>query len=113
MTRFVSRRYGALVALIVVACLGWGSWPSPVEDGDLYADVKEHDGMTWENDVFELFFKPDDNKPGYYEFQVNAAGTIMDMFIPRRGAGGYRRFIKDGDFHLDAKVHLRGTLNKW
>jgi uncharacterized repeat protein (TIGR03806 family) len=84
-----------------------------MEDTDLYADVTEHDGMTWNNDVFELFFKPADDKPGYYEFQVNAAGTIMDMFIPRRGAGGYQRFIKDGDFHIGAKVNLRGTLNKW
>ena len=50
--------------------------------------------MTWDNDVFELFFKPADDKPGYYEFQVNAAGTVMDMFLPRRGAGGYRRFKK-------------------
>jgi glucose/arabinose dehydrogenase len=84
-----------------------------MEDTDLYADVKEHDGMTWDNDVFELFFKPADDKPGYYEFQVNAAGTIMDMFLPRRGSGGYRRYKSDGDFHIDAKVVLRGTLNKW
>jgi glucose/arabinose dehydrogenase len=84
-----------------------------MEDTDLYADVTEHDGMTWENDVFELFFKPAEDKPGYYEFQVNAAGTIMDMFIPRRGSGGYRRFKSDGVFHIDAKVNLRGTLNHW
>lgn len=84
-----------------------------MEDTDLYADVKEHDGMTWFNDVFELFFKPAEDKPGYYEFQVNAAGTIMDMFIPRRGSGGYQRYIKDGDFHIEAKVVLKGTLNKW
>jgi glucose/arabinose dehydrogenase len=84
-----------------------------MEDTDLYADVKEHDGMTWDNDVFELFFKPADDKPGYYEFQVNAAGTVMDMFIPRRGSGGYRRYKSDGDFHIDVKVKLRGTLNKW
>jgi hypothetical protein len=50
-----------------------------MEDTDLYADVKEHDGQTWDNDVFELFFKPAADKPGYYEFQVNAAGTVMDM----------------------------------
>src|SRR5262249_9423460 len=61
-----------------------------MEDSDLYADVTEHDGPTWDNDVFELFFKPGADKPGYYEFQVNAAGTIMDMFLPRRGAGGDR-----------------------
>ena len=84
-----------------------------MEDTDLYADVKEHDGMTWNNDVFELFFKPAEDKPGYYEFQVNAAGTIMDMFLPRRGAGGYQRFKSDGKFHIEAKVVLRGTLNDW
>jgi uncharacterized repeat protein (TIGR03806 family) len=84
-----------------------------MEDTDLYADVTEHDGMTWYNDVFELFFKPAEDKPGYYEFQINAAGTIMDMFIPRRGSGGYRRFKSDGVFHIDAKVRLRGTLNHW
>jgi glucose/arabinose dehydrogenase len=84
-----------------------------MEDTDLYADVTEHDGETWDNDVFELFFKPAADKPGYYEFQVNAAGTVMDMFLPRRGAGGYKRFKKDGDFHVEARVRLDGTLNKW
>ncbi len=84
-----------------------------MDDGDLYADVKEHDGMTWDNDVFELFFKPADDKPGYYEFQVNAAGTTMDMFLPRRGSGGYKRFIGDGEFTWKTAVQLRGTLNKW
>ena len=33
-------------------------------DADLFADVTTHDGWTWENDVFELFFKPDAKKPG-------------------------------------------------
>lgn len=84
-----------------------------MEDGDLYADVKEHDGQTWDNDVFELFFKPAVDKPGYYEFQVNAAGTIFDLFLPQRNAGGTVRFKKDGDFHIEAKVALDGTLNKW
>ena len=46
----------------------------------------------WYNDVFELFFKPADDKPGYYEFEVNAAGAMMEMFLPARDAGGYRRF---------------------
>src|SRR5688572_25673059 len=73
-----------------------------MDDSDLYAVVKDHDGITWNNDVFELFFKPADDKPGYYEFQVNAAGTEMDLFLPRRGAGGFERFIKDGDFHIES-----------
>src|SRR5205823_537001 len=28
-------------------------------------------------------------------------------------AGGYKRFARDGDFHVEAKVQLRGTLNNW
>src|SRR5437773_9392232 len=37
----------------------------------------------------------------------------MDMFIPRRGSGGYRRYIAADTFHIEAKVHLDGTLNNW
>ena len=84
-----------------------------MEDTDLYADVSQHDGVTWDNDVFELFFKPADDKPGYYEFQVNAAGTTMDVFFPRRGAGGFGRFKSDGEFDFPVKVVLDGSLNKW
>ncbi|HUG91339.1 MAG TPA: PQQ-dependent sugar dehydrogenase, partial [Planctomycetaceae bacterium] len=83
-----------------------------MDDADLFADVTEHDGRTWDNDVFELFFKPADDKPGYYEFQVNAAGTVLDMFLPAREAGGYETFKSDGRFHVEAKVALRGTLNR-
>lgn len=84
-----------------------------MQDSDLYADIKDHDGMTWFNDVFEIFLKPAEDKPGYYEFQVNAAGTVMDMFMPQRGSGGYLRYIKADEFHIDAKVATRGTLNQW
>ena len=84
-----------------------------MEDADLYADIKEHNGMLWDNDVFELFFKPAADKPGYYEFQVNAAGAVLDLYLPRRGAGGYKRFKNDTTFHIEAKVVLRGTLNDW
>ncbi|MCI0377101.1 MAG: PQQ-dependent sugar dehydrogenase [Gemmataceae bacterium] len=83
-----------------------------LEDHDLYATVKEHDGMTWNDDVFELFFRPAQDKPGYYEFQVNAAGTMLDMFLPKRGPDGYARYAKEGDFHMQSKVRLRGTLNQ-
>ncbi len=83
-----------------------------MEDSDLFADVKEHDGNTWNNDVFELFFHPDRAKPGYFEFQVNAAGTKFDCFMPKREIADFDKQKKLGDFHIDAKVKLRGTLNK-
>jgi Carbohydrate family 9 binding domain-like len=84
-----------------------------MEDHDLYATVKEHNGPIWTNDVFELFFKPSAEKPAYYEFEVNAAGAVLDCYFPRRNAGGFERFKNDTLFHVDAKVDLRGTLNNW
>ena len=39
-----------------------------LEDHDLFADVTEHDGKTWDNDVFEIFLKPSRSATGYYEF---------------------------------------------
>jgi hypothetical protein len=84
-----------------------------MEDTDLYADVKERNGITWENDVFELFFKPATNKLAYYEFQVNAANTQLELFFPSRGSGGYRRFAPITRLGMESAVRLRGTLNKW
>jgi hypothetical protein len=84
-----------------------------MEDTDLYADVKEHNGMTWTNDVFELFFKPAMDRRPYYEFQVNAANTQLELFFPSRGSGGYQRFAPRGRLGMKSAVMLQGTLNHW
>ncbi|MEX0744789.1 MAG: carbohydrate-binding family 9-like protein, partial [Phycisphaeraceae bacterium] len=82
-----------------------------LDDADLYADITEHDGQIWDNDVFEVFLKPAADKPAYYEFQVNARNTQCDCFIPRRGHVG--RFKKLHDFGIESAVKLRGTLDTW
>jgi hypothetical protein len=82
-----------------------------LDDADLYADITEHDGQTWDNDVFEVFLKPAVEKPAYYEFQVNALNTQFDCFIPRRGH--VMRFKKLHDFGVESAVKLRGTLDDW
>jgi hypothetical protein len=82
-----------------------------MRDADLFADVVEHDGHIWTNDVFELFFRPDERKLGYYEFEVNAANAVLDMYLPSRGSGGYQRWRRAHRFSLLTAVKLRGTLN--
>lgn len=82
-----------------------------MEDADLYGQVKDPNGMTWHDDVFELFFKPDANKLAYYEFQVNVLNTRLELFLPSRGAGGYDRFAALTKFGMESAVKLQGTLN--
>jgi hypothetical protein len=84
-----------------------------MEDHDLFAMTKERNGMTWEDDVFELFFKPSAKKPDYYEFQVNALNTQLELYLPSRGAGGYRRFAPLTNLGMESAVKLNGTLNKY
>ncbi len=84
-----------------------------MEDEDLYATVREHNGRCWDNDVFELFFKPAADKLPYYEFQVNALNTHLEMYLPSRGGGGYERFAPGVRLGMESAVRLRGTLNDW
>jgi hypothetical protein len=84
-----------------------------MEDHDLFALTKERNGMTWEDDVFELFFKPSTTKPDYYEFQVNPLNTQLELYFPSRGAGGYRRFAPLTRLGMESAVKLNGTLNKY
>ena len=84
-----------------------------MEDWDVFANVTEQDGMIWMCDVFELFLKPAKDKPGYYEFEVNAANAKLDMFLPSRGSGGYGRHAKERLFHMESSVQVHGTLNNW
>lgn len=84
-----------------------------MEDADLFAVVKERNGMTWYDDVIEMFLKPSEDKLPYYEFQVNALNTDLELFFPSRGAGGYNRFAPLSKLGMESAVHLDGTLNHW
>ncbi|MCS6866028.1 MAG: PQQ-dependent sugar dehydrogenase [Gemmataceae bacterium] len=83
-----------------------------MEDSDLFADITEHDGALWKNDVFELFLRPDREKTGYYEFQVSAANTRFDAFYPLYDLGTLENQAKVGRFRLETQVKLRGTLHQ-
>ena len=85
---------------------------SEMEDADLFADVTEQDGECWNNDVFELFFKPSDEKPAYYEFEVTPANTHFDLFVPQRIPDKFLQWAKESKFGWETKAALRGTLNQ-
>ncbi|HVJ80756.1 MAG TPA: PQQ-dependent sugar dehydrogenase [Planctomycetia bacterium] len=83
-----------------------------MEDADLVAEIREHDGMCWHDDVFELFFRPDSSKPGYFEFQVTPANVTMDLFLPDQKSGGYERLKAADKFRWRTAVRAEGTVAK-
>ena len=82
-----------------------------MEDHDLLVKVREHQGMVWTSDVFELFFKPADGKPAYYEFEVNPVNATLELAFPERDPNAFVR-VRDNT-HIDFKtvVKVDGTIN--
>ncbi|MEY2879440.1 MAG: hypothetical protein RLZZ15_1820, partial [Verrucomicrobiota bacterium] len=89
----------------------WIYFLAEMDDADVTAVVREHDGRLWENDVFEIFLKPSDTHAGYYEFEVNPFAAVVDAFFPSAESRRERDILRRGEFHVDAKVVVRGTLN--
>src|SRR5205823_2867375 len=55
-----------------------------MDDTELRTAGKKRNDRIWEGDVFELFFKPKDDRPEYYEFQVNPRSVPLEL-PPLRG----------------------------
>ncbi|MBI2299692.1 MAG: carbohydrate-binding family 9-like protein [Armatimonadetes bacterium] len=82
-------------------------------DGDLYCDTPAgHNHSFAYDDIVELFVKPRDDQPFYWEFHVVPSGGTRSYFYARRGAGGDKRWMIPNP-GMVARVKLNGTLNSW
>lgn len=94
-------------------------WAGEVQDSDIACVSKGNNPETpfMEEDVFELYLKPDSKGPnywphGYWELHATPSGAYRDYFFARRDAGpnGYWLTYNSG---MIAAVQLDGTLNHW
>ena len=80
-------------------------------ESDLWATLKTHDEIVFQDNDFEVFVDPDGDTREYYEIEVNALGTIFDLYLPvpyRAGAKANHNWTAEG---MRVAVHLDGTLN--
>ena len=82
------------------------------QDDDLFVLYDERDDNIWESDAVELFFKPLETSPIYYEFEVAPNNALFDARMVNTGSGGFQRW-KAWDCGIRTAVVLRGTLNEW
>jgi hypothetical protein len=54
-------------------------------DAEVKAFGTHRNDTLWDGDVFELFLKPDAERPEYFEFQANPRGLIFEMAFAGRG----------------------------
>jgi hypothetical protein len=97
-----------------VAYLVWDDtalyYAATMRDTELRAYGDRRNDTLWDGDVFELFFKPSDKKPEYYEFQANPRELVFEAAFPKRGAnqGDLTKLPLLGN---KAVVALKGTLD--
>jgi len=82
-----------------------------LKETHLFATLTERDTIIFHDPDFEVFVDPDGDSRNYYEFEINALGTEMDLFMPNTYKNGG---IYNLTWNLDgirSAVKLEGTLN--
>lgn len=86
-------------------------------DRDIWGYFRKRDSATCSEDVLEIFVKPDlrSELDCYYNFEINALGTVYDAFNVKRraGGGGAHRWSRWNCKGLKVGVQIKGTLNDW
>ncbi|MDO9543468.1 MAG: carbohydrate-binding family 9-like protein [Kiritimatiellia bacterium] len=81
-------------------------------DQDIWGYLTERDSSTCSEDVLEIFFKTDPAKDPYFDFEINALGTVYDAYtVKRHFAGGGRRWAHWDCAGLKVASKVKGTIN--
>lgn len=82
-----------------------------LEEPHLWATLTERDAIIYHDHDFEVFLDPDGDGLAYFEIEINALGTIFDLFLDRPYSKGGRAHIDWNAEGLLSAVALDGTLN--
>ena len=75
------------------------------------ASLTERDAIIYRDNDFEIFIDPDGDGLNYFEFECNAYGTLMDLFMNRpyfRGGSARMEWDCPG---IRLKVRVDGRIN--
>ncbi len=78
---------------------------------DVWATYDKHDMVVFHENDFEVFIDPDGDGAGYYEIEVNAKGTIFDLYLHKAYRDGGPALHGWNCTGVDGGVHVQGTLN--
>ena len=82
-----------------------------MEEPHVWATLDQHDQVIFDDNDFEIFIDPDGDGSLYYEVEVNALGTIFDLFLVQTYENGGPA-LHDWNFTgMKHAIHVDGTLN--
>lgn len=82
-----------------------------LEEKDLWATLRNHDEIVFQDNDFEVFIDPNNDASNYFEIEINALGTVMDLFMHKTYKRGGPMDMKWNSHGMRSAVYLKGTLN--
>lgn len=83
-----------------------------LEEPDVWGSLLRPDTIIFHDNDFEVFIDPDGDTHQYFEIEINALNTVMDLFMPRPYRNGGAAMLNWDAKGLRTAVHVNGTLNK-
>jgi hypothetical protein len=81
-----------------------------MEEPHVWASLRERNSIVYHDNDFEIFIDPDGDRLNYYEFEMNALNTIMELHLDKPYIdGGNYTFVKSPN--IRTAVSVEGTLN--
>jgi hypothetical protein len=82
-----------------------------MEEPHLWGILTSRDAIIFRDNDFEVFLDPNNDQQQYFEYEINALGTVMDLFMPKPYKKGGKADLSWNSLRLQSAVALNGTLN--
>lgn len=82
-----------------------------LEDPHVWGTITQKNAVMFEDNDFEVFMDPDGDGLNYYEFEINALGTIWELSLPKPYGEGGVPILGCNLPGLKSAVQVRGTIN--
>jgi hypothetical protein len=82
-----------------------------LEEPHVWSALTERDATIYQDDDFEIFIDPDGDTHQYYEIEINALGTIWDLFLVKPYRDGGRAISAWDIRNLRSAVDVDGSVN--
>ncbi|MBC9931468.1 carbohydrate-binding family 9-like protein [Chitinophaga qingshengii] len=83
-----------------------------MQEPHIWATLKDHDAIIFQDNDFEVFIDPDGDTHQYFELEINAYNTVMDLFMSKPYRLGGNALLNWDTKGLKTAVHINGTLNQ-
>lgn len=82
-----------------------------LEEPDIWASLTERDQIVYYDNDFEVFIDPDGDAHNYFEIEVNAFGTVFDLFMSMPYRDGGHALISWDALGLQVAIQVDGRIN--